>query len=85
MTQIDELDELRKECNIDEYGTTDENAYYIFKRFGEILATQVQEARIDELNGYCKFLNDKPADSIVSATELMDRYLDRIAQLRSTQ
>lgn len=54
MTQIDEpnldeLDELQKECNIDEYGTTGENAYYIFKRFRKILATQIQEARIEEL------------------------------------
>jgi hypothetical protein len=46
-----------------------------------LIANQVKEARLDELNIYCKFLNDKPADSVVLASELMDRYLDRINYL----
>ena len=82
MTQIDEsnldeLDELQKECNINEYGNIDENGYYIFKRFREILATQIKEARIEELELarlWCA--GGKGCE--------YSKLKDRLAQLRST-
>ena len=104
MTQIDEpnldeLDELQKECNIDEYGTTGENAYYIFKRFRKILATQIQEARINEMERFANakinhqgepaLFNPDGLPISTPITEEMTRLVnqaakDRIAQLRST-
>ena len=84
MTQIDEpnldeLDELQKECNIDEYGTTGENAYYIFKRFRKILATQIQEAKLKELEDF------RNSWHTMIRQEVHQDLNDRIAQLRSTQ
>ena len=47
MSSLDELDELQKECNINEYGNIDENGHYIFKRFREILSDQVAKAKLE--------------------------------------